>query len=166
MPNQSCDNPSAVPGRSPDGRRAIFVLNGPNLNLLGTRQPNIYGTTTLADIEADCRHHAEAVGHRLMFRQTNAEHVLIEWVHEARESAAAIVINPAAFTHSSIALLDALNTFEGPVAEVHLSNVHKREDFRHHSYVSLRADMVIAGAGPSGYRYALSHVISKMEVAG
>lgn len=148
------------------GPRTIFILNGPNLNLLGVRQPEIYGTTTLADIEADCRRHAGEAGHDLVFRQTNAEHVLIEWVHEARNIAAAIVINPAAFTHTSIALLDALNTFEGPVAEVHLSNVHKREAFRHHSYVSLRADMVIAGAGPRGYRHAISQVISMMEGVG
>lgn len=146
--------------------RTIFVLNGPNLNLLGTRQPEIYGTTTLADIEAACRRQVEETGCALNFRQTNAEHILIDWVHEAREAASAIVINPAAFTHTSIALLDALNTFEGPVAEVHLSNVHKRESFRHRSYVSLRADMVIAGAGHRGYLYALSHVMTMMGVAG
>lgn len=140
--------------------KSIFVLNGPNLNLLRTRQPEIYGTRTLADIEAACIDLVGGTGFAVDFRQSNAEHVLIDWVHEARSAAAAIVINPAAFTHSSIALLDALNSFDGPVAEVHLSNTHEREAFRHRSYVSLRADMVIAGAGQHGYRYALAQVIA------
>ncbi|MGL5116474.1 MAG: type II 3-dehydroquinate dehydratase [Beijerinckiaceae bacterium] len=129
----------------------IFVLNGPNLNLLGKRQPEIYGHDTLADVEASCRKAAAAHGIDIRFHQSNREYELIDWIHEAREVAAGIVINPAAFTHTSVAILDALNTFEGPVIEVHISNVHKRESFRHHSYVSLRADGVIAGLGVQGY---------------
>lgn len=136
----------------------IFVLNGPNLNLLGKRQPQIYGHETLADVEADCRVLAESLGHDIRFRQSNAEHQIIDWIHEAREAAVGIVINPAAFTHTSVAILDALNTFEGPVIEVHISNVHKRESFRHHSYVSLRADGVIAGCGTLGYQLGIRRV--------
>lgn len=132
-----------------------YVLNGPNLNLLGKRQPEIYGRETLADVESACREIAAAFGFDISFHQSNAEHQLIDWIHEAREAAAGIVINPGAFTHSSIAILDALNTFEGPVFEVHVSNIHKRESFRHHSYVSLRADGVIAGFGVEGYTLAL-----------
>ena len=133
----------------------IFILNGPNLNLLGKRQPEIYGRETLADVESACRETAKALGLTIHFHQSNAEYQLIDWVHEARESAAAIIINPAAFTHTSVALLDALNAFDGPVLEVHISNVHKRESFRHHSYVSLRADGVIAGFGTQGYSLAV-----------
>ena len=133
----------------------IFVLNGPNLNLLGKRQPEIYGSETLADVEEACRKTAADLGLAVRFHQSNAEHELIGWVHEAREKAAAIIINPAAFTHTSVALLDALNAFDGPVLEVHISNVHKRESFRHHSYVSLRADGVIAGFGTQGYSLAV-----------
>ncbi|MCB1382901.1 MAG: type II 3-dehydroquinate dehydratase [Notoacmeibacter sp.] len=133
----------------------IFILNGPNLNLLGRRQPEIYGSETLADVEQACRKTAEGLGLAVRFHQSNAEHELIGWVHEAREKAAAIIINPAAFTHTSVALLDALNAFDGPVLEVHISNVHKRESFRHHSYVSLRADGVIAGFGTQGYTLAV-----------
>lgn len=136
----------------------IFILNGPNLNLLGKRQPHIYGHETLADIESDCRKLAETLGHTIRFHQSNAEHDIINWIHEARESAVGIVINPAAFTHTSVAILDALNTFEGPVIEVHISNVHKREAFRHHSYVSLRADGVIAGCGTQGYQLGVQRV--------
>lgn len=106
----------------------IFVLNGPNLNLLGKRQPHIYGHETLADVERDCRALAAELGHEIRFHQSNREYEIIDWIHEARESAAGIVINPAAFTHTSVAILDALNTFEPPVIEVHISNVHKREN--------------------------------------
>ena len=140
--------------------RLVFVLNGPNLNLLGKRQPHIYGHTTLADVEAECRRLAAALGVEIRFHQSNREYEIIDWVHEAREVAAAIVINPAAFTHTSVAILDALNTFEGPVIEVHISNVHKREEFRHHSYVSLRADGVIAGLGTEGYLLGLRRAAS------
>lgn len=140
----------------------IYILNGPNLNLLGKRQPEIYGSETLADIEAKCGALAEEQGASLRFLQSNAEHQLIDWVHEAREDARAIIINPAAFTHTSVALLDALNAFDGLVVEVHISNVHKREAFRHHSYVSTRADAVLAGFGTQGYELALRHVVTRL----
>ena len=135
--------------------RLIYVLNGPNLNLLGKRQPDIYGHETLADVERDCRALAGELGLTLRFHQSNREHEIIDWVHAAREDAAGIAINPAAFTHTSVAILDALNAFDGPVIEVHISNVHKREAFRHHSFVSGRADGVIAGFGTQGYLLAL-----------
>ncbi len=138
--------------------RLVFVLNGPNLNLLGQREPAIYGAQTLADVEAACRALAAPLGLDLRFHQSNREYELIDWIHEARDKAAAIVINPAAFTHTSVAILDALNAFSGPVIEVHLSNIHKREPFRHHSYVSGRADGVIAGCGGQGYELALARV--------
>jgi 3-dehydroquinate dehydratase-2 len=138
--------------------RPIFILNGPNLNLLGKRQPEIYGRETLADVEADCRRRAEALGLAIRFHQSNAEHQIIDWIHEAREAGSGIIINPAAFTHTSVAILDALNAFDGPVLEVHISNVHKREAFRHHSYVSLRADGVIAGFGVEGYALAVQRM--------
>ncbi|TJZ92514.1 type II 3-dehydroquinate dehydratase [Paracoccus gahaiensis] len=134
----------------------IHVLNGPNLNLLGKRQPDIYGSETLADLEALCR--AAAAPHDIRFLQSNWEGQIVDWIHEARDEAAAIVINPAALTHTSVAVLDALNAFDGPVIEVHISQVHKREAFRHHSYVSMRADGVIAGLGLQGYVAALRHV--------
>jgi len=135
--------------------RLIYVLNGPNLNLLGKRQPEIYGHETLADVERDCRALAGELGLEVRFHQSNREYEIIDWVHAAREDAAGIVINPAAFTHTSVAILDALNAFDGPVIEVHISNVHKREAFRHHSFVSGRADGVIAGFGTQGYLLAL-----------
>ncbi|KMO30010.1 type II 3-dehydroquinate dehydratase [Methylobacterium aquaticum] len=138
--------------------RLVTVLNGPNLNLLGKRQPHIYGSETLADVEASCRALAGELGVEIRFHQSNREYEIIDWIHEARETAGGLVINPAAFTHTSVAILDALNTFEGPVIEVHISNVHKRESFRHHSYVSLRADGVIAGLGTQGYLLALRQV--------
>ena len=135
--------------------KVVYVLNGPNLNLLGKRQPQIYGLETLADVEAACREVAGEFGLEVRFHQSNAEHQIIDWIHEARDVAVGLVINPAAFSHTSLAILDALNTFEAPVFEVHISNVHKREPFRHHSYVSLRADGVIAGFGTDGYTLAL-----------
>ena len=140
--------------------RLIYILNGPNLNLLGKRQPEIYGHETLADVERDCAALAGELGVEIRFLQSNHEGRLIDWIHEAREDAAGIVINPAAFTHSSVAILDALKTFDGPVIEVHISNVHQREAFRQHSYVSLRADGVIAGCGTEGYRLALRRAVS------
>jgi 3-dehydroquinate dehydratase II len=143
--------------------RLVFVLNGPNLNLLGKRQPHIYGHETLADVERDCRALADELGLTLRFHQSNREYELIDWVHEARETAGGIAINPAAFTHTSVALLDALNTFDAPVIEVHISNVHKREAFRHHSYVSLRADGVIAGFGTQGYGLALRRLAALLD---
>ena len=136
----------------------IAVLNGPNLNLLGQRQPEVYGHETLSDVEAACRATATALGHAIDFSQSNHEGVVIDAIHAARGTAAGIVINPGAFTHTSVAILDALNTFDGPVIEVHISNVHKRESFRHHSYVSLRADGVIAGCGTEGYSLAIRRI--------
>jgi 3-dehydroquinate dehydratase-2 len=138
--------------------RLVYVLNGPNLNLLGKRQPHIYGHETLADVEADCRRVGRDLGLEIAFHQSNREYEIIDWIHAARETADAIVINPAAFTHTSVAILDALNAFDGVVIEVHISNVHKREDFRHHSFVSGRADGVIAGCGTQGYTLGLQRV--------
>lgn len=136
----------------------IYVLNGPNLNLLGQREPDIYGYDTLADVEALCEKTAAQAGMRFRFLQSNAEHQLIDWIHEARGQAVGIVINPAAYSHTSVAILDALKNFEGPVAEVHISNIHKRESFRHHSFVSARADCVIAGCGIDGYRFGIEFI--------
>lgn len=143
--------------------RIVYVLNGPNLNLLGKRQPEIYGRETLADVEAGCRRVADELGLEIRFHQSNREYELIEWIHEAREVAAGIVINPAAFTHTSVAILDALNACEFPIIEVHISNIHKRESFRHHSYVSLVAAGVIAGCGIQGYELALQRVARLIE---
>ena len=136
--------------------KPILVLNGPNLNLLGRREPEIYGRETLRDVEVLCGAAAKAEGLEAVCHQSNREHELIDWIHEARDTASAIVINPGAFSHTSIALLDALQAFAGPVIEVHISNIHKREAFRHHSYVSGRADAVIAGAGTQGYVFAVA----------
>ena len=136
----------------------VYVLNGPNLNLLGLREPEIYGAQTLADVEAACRRTAAEAGLLLDFRQSNAEHDLVDWIQEARERAAAIVINPAGYTHTSVAIRDALAAFDGPVVEVHISNIHRREPFRHHSYVSGVATGVIAGLGTAGYGLALRAV--------
>src|SRR3978361_2090269 len=138
--------------------RIVFVLNGPNLNLLGRRQPHIYGHETLADVERDCRALATELNLELRFHQSNREYELIDWIHEAREIAGGMVMNPAAFTHTSVAILDALNTFDHPMIEVHISNVHKREEFRHHSFVSSRAEGVIAGFGTQGYLLALRRI--------
>lgn len=143
----------------------VYVLNGPNLNLLGKRQPEIYGSETLADVERDCAALGDELGLSVRFLQSNHEGEIVTWIQEAREAAAAIVINPAAYTHTSVAILDALHAFEGPVFEVHISNVHKRESFRHRSYVSLRADGVIAGCGTEGYRLALRRVATLLSVA-
>ncbi|SDE12065.1 3-dehydroquinate dehydratase [Paracoccus isoporae] len=135
----------------------ILLLNGPNLNLLGQRQPEIYGHATLNDAVTLARA-ACAEGFGIEAKQSNWEGQLIDWIHEARGHAAGIVINPGALTHTSIALLDALNAFDGPVIEVHVSQVHRREQFRHHSYVSLRADAVIAGLGLEGYAAAVRRI--------
>lgn len=135
--------------------KSIMILNGPNLNLLGKREPQLYGAETLADVEAACAGLAKSLALSVEFRQSNAEHQLIDWLHGARGTVQGIIINPGAFTHTSIAILDALNAFEGKVIEVHISNVHKREAFRHHSYVSSRANAVIVGCGVQGYELAL-----------
>jgi 3-dehydroquinate dehydratase-2 len=144
----------------------IFILNGPNLNLLGKRQPHIYGHQTLADVEADCRRAADELGVDLRFHQSNREYEIIDWIHEARETAAGIIINAGAFTHTSVAILDALNAFEGLVLEVHITNVHRREAFRHHSYISIRADGVMAGFGTQGYVLALRRAAKVAGEAG
>jgi 3-dehydroquinate dehydratase II len=147
-------------------KKLVFVLNGPNLNLLGKRQPEIYGHETLADVETNCHKQAKELGLQVRFHQSNREYEIIDWIHEARETAAGIVMNPAAFTHTSVAILDALKTFEGPIIEVHISNVHQREAFRHHSYVSLAATGVIAGLGTQGYLLALQRVARLLERNG
>ena len=136
----------------------MLVLNGPNLNLLGTREPGIYGSATLADVERLCHDTAGPLGLTVDFRQSNAEGTLIDAVHEARAGMAAIVINPAGYSHTSIALMDALSACDLPIVEVHLSNIHQREEFRHLSYVSKVAGAVIAGCGPQGYAFALQRV--------
>ena len=141
----------------------VFVLNGPNLNLLGTREPGVYGRGTLADVEILCRETARGLGLQVDFRQTNHEGVLVDWVQEAGTQAGGIVLNAAAYTHTSVALLDALKAFIGPVVEVHLSNVYAREPFRHHSFVSARADGVLCGAGAKGYALALEAIASMLQ---
>jgi 3-dehydroquinate dehydratase-2 len=142
--------------------KTILILNGPNLNLLGKRQPHIYGHQTLDDVERLCQSVCRE-GFQISLKQSNHEGQIIDWVHEARETTCGIVINPGALTHTSIALLDALNTYEPPVMEVHISQVHKREAFRHHSYVSLRADGVIAGLGLDGYAAGVRRVVALSE---
>jgi len=133
--------------------KAIYILNGPNLNRLGKREPEIYGTTTLAEVEASCC--AEAQNHPVEFRQTNSEAQLIDWIHEAIDQGGGIIINPAAFTFTSIAVLDALKMFSGPIIELHISNIHRREAIYHNSYVSKIATAVVAGLGTNGYRIAV-----------
>jgi 3-dehydroquinate dehydratase-2 len=133
----------------------ILILNGPNLNLLGEREPEVYGRATLADIESACRQRALAAGLAVDFRQTNSEAQMIDWVHEARSGFGALIVNAGAYTHTSIALLDALRALTIPVYEVHLSNIFRREPFRHHSFVAQAARGVICGLGPFGYELAL-----------
>ena len=141
--------------------KPIYVLNGPNLNRLGKREPEIYGTTTLAEIEAMCR---EAAGARpVVFHQTNSEERLIELVHEAIDEADAILINPAAFTFTSLALLDALKMFAGPIVELHISNIHRREPIYHRSYVSMVATSVMAGFGAAGYPIAVRALLDRLS---
>ena len=140
--------------------KPIYVLNGPNLNRLGKREPEIYGTTTLAEVEAMCRTAAGA--HALEFRQTNSEQQLIEWVHEAIDEGAGILINPAAFTFTSLALLDALKMFPGPIIELHISNIHRREPIYHRSYVSMIATSVMAGFGAEGYAIAVRDMVRRL----
>jgi 3-dehydroquinate dehydratase-2 len=142
----------------------VLVLNGPNLNMLGVREPEIYGRATLADIESGCQKHAGALGLSLEFRQSNNEGELVSWVQEARQSTDAIVINAGAFTHTSVALLDALSMFGKPIIELHLSNIYAREEFRHRSYISPAASGIICGFGASGYELALDAV--KRMLAG
>lgn len=143
--------------------KTVYVLNGPNLNLLGRRQPEIYGAETLEDVESAVRRTADQFGLTVRFFQSNAEHDLIGWIQEARTAAGGIVINPAAYSHTSVAILDALNACDCPVLEVHISNIHKREEFRHHSFVSRRADGVIAGFGAQGYELAIIRMARLLE---
>lgn len=143
--------------------KTIYVLNGPNMNLLGKRQPELYGSKTLSDVEKSCSVIAHEKAFKIDLRQSNNEADLIDWIHEARKDGAGIIINPAAYSHTSIAIMDALMTFEGPVIEVHVSNIHKREKFRHQSYVSLRADGVIAGLGVRGYEFAVIKILEILE---
>lgn len=143
--------------------RRLLLLNGPNLNLLGTREPDLYGTATLADIE----HRVTVLGKELGFdvraAQSNHEGALVDEIHRARLDCAGIVINPGAYSHTSIAIADALSAVDLPVAEVHLTNIHRREAFRHHSYVSAVASMVVAGAGALGYDVAVRHLIERIH---
>lgn len=141
--------------------RVVLLVNGPNLNLLGTRQPEVYGATTLAEIEAAVTALAAEFGLAVRAVQSNHEGVLIDAIHAARGECAGIIINPGAYSHTSIAIRDALSSVDLPVVEVHLSNIHAREEFRHHSFVSAVADAVIAGAGPAGYEYAVRHLAAK-----
>ena len=144
--------------------RLITILNGPNLNLLGKRQPHIYGYDTLETVENNCRTVCRD-GFEVRMRQSNHEGELVDFIHEARETSCGIAINAGAYTHTSVAILDALNTFEGPVIEVHISNVHKRENFRHHSYISARADGVIVGFGIEGYEAAVRRIMTLVGTA-
>ena len=143
--------------------KTILILNGPNLNLLGKRQPEIYGSETLNDVARLCADKAGAFDCGVEMRQSNHEGELVDWIQEAREAHVAIVINPGAYSHTSVAILDALNTFDGPVIEVHISNIHAREAFRHHSYVSTRADGVIVGCGIAGYGFAVERVCALLS---
>lgn len=137
--------------------QTIYVLNGPNLDLLGSREPDIYGRATLADVEKLCRATAQRHALTVEFRQSNHEGAIIDWIHEARAGGAAgLVINPAAYSHTSVAILDALLALEAPVVEVHITNIHAREPFRRHSYVSRAARAVICGFGVDGYALAVS----------
>ena len=143
--------------------KLVTLLNGPNLNLLGLRQPEIYGHETLDDVAAKVADLAEDLGLRVRALQSNHEGQLVDWIQEARGTSAGIILNPGAYSHTSIAILDALNAYDGPVLEVHISNIHNREAFRHHSYVSLRADGVIAGFGTEGYLLALRRMASLLQ---
>jgi 3-dehydroquinate dehydratase-2 len=141
----------------------VFILNGPNLNLLGVRDPSIYGSDTLGDIEERCTARASSLGLEIDFRQTNHEGQIVDWIQEARESADGIILNAGALTHTSVAVLDALAAAELPVVEVHLSNIFRRESFRHHSFVSLAANGVICGLGAQGYELALDAMARLIE---
>ena len=142
----------------------VYVLNGPNLNLLGVREPQLYGSTTLAQVEQLCRRVAGELGLGCEFRQTNHEGVMVDWVQEARERAAAIAINPAGLSFRSIALLDALKTLEQPIAEVHITNIHRRDPIYQHSLVSLAATGVICGFGAFGYELAIRALAQRLAL--
>jgi 3-dehydroquinate dehydratase-2 len=142
-------------------KKSIYVLNGPNLNRLGKREPHIYGKTTLAQVETICRKAAGACP--LEFRQSNAEHELIDWIHEAIDKGAAIIINPAGFTFTSVAIMDALKMFPGPIVELHISNVHKREAVYHNSLMSAVVTAVMMGLGVDGYRTAVEAMVRRLQ---
>jgi 3-dehydroquinate dehydratase-2 len=144
----------------------ILVANGPNLNLLGEREPAVYGRTTLADIEKSCRRRAKSLGLAVDFRQSNHEGELVTWIQEARRGHGGIIINAGAYSHTSVAILDALQAFEAPIIEVHLSNIFRREAFRHHSYVSRAASGVICGFGGFGYVLAVDAIARQIESKG
>ena len=141
----------------------ILIVNGPNLNLLGIREPDIYGRETLADIEQRCVQKAKALGLEITMRQSNHEGELIDWIHEAVTKWSAIIINPAAYTHTSVAIMDALKLVNCPIVEVHISNIYQREIFRHHSYVSPVATGVICGFGSAGYEVALEAILGLLR---
>lgn len=143
--------------------RIVYLINGPNLNLLGKREPHIYGHQTLADVEADCTRLAAQLKLRMEFRQSNAEHQLIDWIQEARERAGGIVINAASLSHTSLGILDALAACSVPIVEVHISNIYRRETFRHHSHVSGVASGVIVGCGAQGYLLALQRIATLLD---
>ena len=148
---------------TPPDRPQVLVLNGPNLNLLGRRDPATYGTATLADVERLCVEEGERLGLRVECRQSNHEGVLIDWIHEAIGTGAAVVGNFGAYTHTSIAIMDALAVVEAPVVEVHISDIHAREDFRHVSYVGMVADDAVVGQGVAGYAEALRRVAAMLQ---
>ena len=143
--------------------KPILILNGPNLNLLGTREPHIYGSTTLAEVEEMCRRRAEKRGLTIVFRQSNSEAEIIDWIHGGINGADGIIINPAAFTHTSVAILDALQMVKQPIIELHISNPHKREAFRHHSYVTFAATALICGLGVNGYAVAVDAMADLLD---
>ena len=144
----------------------VYILNGPNLTLLGQRKPEIYGSTTLADVEGDCRTLGRELGVEIVFFQSNHEGAIIDMIHEARQNAQAIIINPAAYTHTSIAIRDAIAAVALPTVEVHLSNIHQREEFRHHSFIAGVALGQIAGFGPTGYLLALEALVAHLVPKG
>jgi len=143
--------------------KPIYILNGPNLNRLGTREPQIYGSTTLKQVEEMCHARAQSHGHTIRFLQSNHEGQLVEWVHEAIDGGSGLIINPAGYTNTSIAILDALKMFDGPSIEVHISNIHKREEYRHRSFISYAVTGSIAGLGVQGYLLAIDAVKGLLE---
>ena len=141
----------------------VLILNGPNLNMLGSRQPDVYGRETLSDIEETCGKHGQSLGLEVDCRQSNSEGQLVDWIQEARGTHSGVIINPGAYSHTSIAIMDALLAAELPVIEVHLSNIHRREAFRHQSYVSKVADAVLCGLGSQGYLFALDAMARRLN---
>lgn len=141
----------------------VLILNGPNLNMLGSRQPDVYGRETLADVEESCSRHGRSLSLEVDCRQSNSEGQLVDWIQEARKGHSGVIINPGAYSHTSIAIMDALLAAELPVIEVHLSNIHRREAFRHQSYVSKVADAVLCGLGSQGYLFALDAMARRLN---